>query len=291
MELSLVASASVHTDTIARALYRIGFEYEKSFSRFLDTSELSLLNRTGTGKVSARFLEVLDVARKVYDGTDGICNPCVQVSRHGYDRSFTEIVKDDTERSTHDGEYPIRFADVRVHKDTRCVSLPEGQMLDFGSFLKGHVAQILADEAMRRGCVGVIVNIGGDVYTRGYDCDSAPFLYTVYNPVTDEDVSVGDITNGALATSGTYKRRWRVRGGTRTHILASDDGALTDTSICSVSVQAQNGALADAYATTGCAMGSATAEAWLQKRNIPYLFITNSGVMHGTMKTPQHTTV
>ena len=284
MEVSLIVrDAYIQVDEVAGTLFHIGMEYEEHFSRFLETSELSRVNKKGVGTMSNRFLEVFDTAMRVYEATDGACNPCVQVAQHGYNVSFGSISKEQP-RTVTNTSYPTDFMKIKINRETQSISLPKGQKLDFASFLKGYVAHALADEAMSRGCSGVIVNLGGDTYTRGRDCDDALFSFSIYDPISHTDISIGTILDGALATSGTYKRRWNVRhGGIRTHLLMPNGEALADTALCSVSVHHKDGALADAYATAAFTLGQKQAEAFLLLHNIPHLFITNDGVVHGTL--------
>ncbi len=92
-------------------------------------------------------------------------------------------------------------------KKTRRVILHDTQALDFGGFLKGYLAHHISRliEETYSVCTGNIVNIGGDLHTRGYDEHGNPFVFAMYNPVLKTEFSV-PITNMSLATSGTYAR-------------------------------------------------------------------------------------
>lgn len=75
---------------------RIGyiFDYfysiEQEFSRFLPDSSLSLLNTHKKMSVSKRFLELMEVSRKMYQKTNGFFNPLVSVAKLGYSHSFEQ---------------------------------------------------------------------------------------------------------------------------------------------------------------------------------------------------------
>ncbi len=249
LSIALVTSAEDDATTIFKESYAALRAYEAQFSRFLPTSELSLLNLERSRVVSPFCIELLTRAHELYQETHGYFNPLVQIERFGYTKTY-ETLKNGTH--TQDSTpYNIDFDAVVIDQGTRTVTLIEDQKLDFGGFLKGHLAEVEAKRIMATypRVTGVIVNIGGDIHTRGLDEHEHPFLFEIENPTTGIPITV-PLTNTSLATSGTYTRTWEASGTLMHHILARDGTHNPDTQVISASSIHPHGAYAEAFAKT-----------------------------------------
>lgn len=219
--------------------------YESIFSRFNPHSELTYLNTEHQLCVSPLFRSVLIRALELYYETGGAFNPLLQVSRQGYTEPFETL---SGIQPTDHTRYNTDISQVTIDHATNTITLAEGQRLDFGGMLKGYLAELLARELAHdmKDCAGLIVNIGGDLHTRGVDENGNVFVFEIENPVTQEIHTI-PITNQSLATSGTYKRRWETTNGEVHHIL-SPDGHPANSRFVSASVIMKDGALAEGYA-------------------------------------------
>ena len=217
--ISVVSSSKEITDYIYKICLKDINEYEKHFSRFLPDSELSILNKNKNIVVSKLFLEVTLKAYELFVDTNGIFNPLFQISRLGYDRDFDEIKNN--ENTVDDSIYNIDFSAVKIDIDRSTIGLVEGQCLDYGGFLKGYLAQIIAQKIKLYSpkIIGVIVNLGGDIHTEGLDKNGEKFIFNIYNPILDNyDIKIA-LFNQSLATSGVHKRSWFNFGKKIHHIL------------------------------------------------------------------------
>lgn len=246
ISLSFVTPTEELANNIATVVWTALAEAEATFSRFLPTSELSILNRLGTLVVSEQFARVLDRAVSLTHVTEGVFNPLLQISRQGYQNSY--ITSDTTPQPTQTEPYNHDIRDLRFDPQTRQVTLAHTQQLDFGGILKGYLAQTLADRVVQEypTCTGLIINIGGDLATRGYDEAGDPFTFLVWNPITNIEVPL-TLTDTSLATSGTYARQWQSDSGPRHHILARDGLHNIDSPAVSASVIYPDGGAAEAY--------------------------------------------
>ena len=259
-----------------KAIERI-HAYEKQFSRFLPTSELSLLNIQKDAIVSENFLEVVQEAYSLYRETQGIFNPLVQIERLGYNTSFDTL--NTTEKSESHEPYDIDFTKTLIEPTSHRIVLQEGQKLDFGGFLKGYLAEILATEIKNSSPLidGAIVNIGGDIHARGLDAHGLKFIFQIYNPVSKESSIEVPLYNASLATSGTYKRAWEKNGTKVHHILNVTGTHNPDTDIISASVIHSRGSTAEAYAKVFLSFGEERALQTLPSTSLTYLLIKNNG--------------
>lgn len=273
--LSIIAPDQDTADTVADTLFAIAEAKEARFSRFRETSELSILNRDRTLVVSQDFMDALLLGRKLYQKTSGIFNPLVDISRFGYDADITEVKGTDRAGRKDGTPYSIDIDTIQIDQETMTVSLQTGQSLDFGGYMKGHTAEKMAKAAI--GCAGVIVNLGGDIYARGIDAEGKPFVFTVDHPIDpNTDVSFF-ATNVGIATSGSYNRHWNHNGTPFFHILDSSGTQNPKTELVSTTVIAATGAEADAYATVALVLGAAKGAAFLKELGLEYCFIKENG--------------
>jgi thiamine biosynthesis lipoprotein len=110
--------------------------------------------------------------------------------------------------------------------------------------------------------VSIAVNAGGDLVHRG----SGSLSVGVENPARPFDneppLTVAAISNRAVATSGTARRGWTIRGKRFGRVLDPRTGWPVD-AVASVSVLAPDGATADAVATVVGVLGAEHGLAWV----------------------------
>lgn len=275
--ITVVCSSKIIADEI-NIIVRDNIEnYEKIFSRFLKTSELSILNKNKKMVVSPIFLEVTLKAYELFIQTHGIFNPLVSVSRLGYNKNFYEI-DNDTKVDVED-IYDIDFSTVIIDKEKSIISLNEGQNLDYGGFLKGYLAEFIAKKIKLEfnEVSGIIINLGGDIYTEGLDKNGDKFVFSIYNPILDNYDIFVTLYNQALATSGTYKRTWLNFGRKVHHILDILGQQNPNTDVVSSSIICNSGGEAEAYTKVFLSMDHFKAIQLLNNKDIKFLIIKNNG--------------
>jgi thiamine biosynthesis lipoprotein len=262
-------------------------------SRFRPDSEISRLHEAAGREVRVGPLlaEALAVALRAARLTDGVVDPTVgaAVRALGYDRDFALVAADrhtsvsnvanesfGTAEVANDsfaasfgrapGWHRVLFDPVR-----RLVVLPRGVHLDLGATAKA----LAADRAARRihaaaGC-GTLVNLGGDLRAAGPPPDGG-WLVALGDDhaaaVTRPDATVALHRDGALATSGTTRRRWRHGGRTVHHIVDPRTGDVPEARWRTVTVAAKSTVDANTASTAAIVLG-AGAPAWLERRHLP----------------------
>lgn len=274
LAVSLVGESKDEADETFTRMYALVQEYDESFSRFKSKSELSRLNAARAMKVSPRMLEILGLGQELYAATDGAFNPLVDVSRFGYDEDIESVLHQERVR-VHTGEYNTNVSSMVLDVPESRVELKEGQTFDVGGYLKGYVAERMAGFAQRM--PGVIVNVGGDLFTYGLDAEDKPFVFSIDNPVPGTESLRFSYTDGAVATSGTYRRQWLLEGRSFFHILAADGNGNPETDLVSATVLAPLGHEAEGYATAAIVLGSQAGGRLLAAKNLDYCFIRIDG--------------
>ncbi len=252
-------------------------EYESIFSRFLPNSELSILNKKKSMVVSSVFLRVTLKAYQLFNKTKGIFNPLVSISRLGYDKNFSDL--DDNKNTKDDDPYDIDFSSVLIDKNKSYIQLGEGQNLDYGGFLKGYLAEVIAEKikSYSSDIKGVIVNIGVDIHTKGLDKNGDRFVFSIYNPILKNEDIVVTLYNQSLATSGSYKRSWFNFSKKIHHILDTSGSSNPEGDIISASVIHKDGSFSEAYTKVFFNVEHKKALLLLEEDNLGFIIIKNNG--------------
>jgi FAD:protein FMN transferase len=168
---------------------------EALLSRFRPDSELSALNRSGALDAGDDLVAVTRLAVEARERTHGLFDPTVHdaLVAAGYDCTFDEVA------ANADGQATPRPCGGEVRIVGRRIELEPGFHLDLGGIAKGYAV----DRACALlACAGpCLVNAGGDLAGRGR-------LWPVGVETADGELTLG-LENGALATSGRDRRRWR----------------------------------------------------------------------------------
>ena len=131
-----------------------------------------------------------------------------------------------------------------------------GGPLDPSGYVKGWSVEVASARLLDAGSTSHYINAGGDIRMRGKHPEGGPWRVGIRHPWEADKVSwVLALTDGAIATSGTYERGL--------HVLNPRTGKPA-TGLRSVTVVGPSLALADAYATAALAMGE-PGLSWLAK--------------------------
>jgi thiamine biosynthesis lipoprotein len=230
----------------AQAQDRIA-DLERRWSRFDDRSEISALNRHAGApvKVSADTLELVERALDAWRLTHGWFDPTVlgALERAGYDRTFDEIGSSTPSSSS---AREANADGIEVVAGT--VRLPRGTGFDPGGIGKGLAADIVADELRAAGADGVCINLGGDVRVEGISPTGEAWTVAVEHPGRTRAVARLGIARGAVATSTTLRRRWRVGDDERHHLIDPGTGLPSWTTLTFATVVAGHAWLAEVLA-------------------------------------------
>lgn len=270
--ISIISESKEEAEKYFLKCYDLGLEYEKIFSRFIPHSELSKLNEKKDLVVSEKFWRIFKLAQELFYKSDEKFNPSVQIEKFGYDESFDLMKK---EKTVNIEIYETDFAKIIFSDNNRRIILKNNQKLDMGGFLKGYVAEKMSK--ILENFSGSIVNLGGDIYTRGRDINNQKFIFSIYNPLENKDVLEIPLENSAIATSGNYKRKWKNNGVELSHILDSGGTKISESDLISATVISSDGATADAFATVLMTMKKKEVEKFCNKNKIKCVLIFKNG--------------
>ena len=242
---------------------------DQALSMFNQESIISRVNRNEKVELNEMFLQVITLAQKVSQDTDGAFDitvaPLVNAWGFGFKTgdkpSGTSI---DSLMSTV-GYKKISLKGRQLFKENK------NTMLDCSAIAKGYGSDVVAAFLKKRGIDNFMVEIGGEVVTQGISEKRVPWRIGVTKP-TDDSLSVDNelqtvlnVTNKAMATSGNYRNFYYKDGKKYAHTIDPKTGYPVQHSLLSATVLADNCATADAYATSFMVMGIEKAKGVLER--------------------------
>ncbi|MFC1730782.1 FAD:protein FMN transferase [candidate division KSB1 bacterium] len=257
-------------------------EFEKTFSRFLEESELSQLNKTdGQFKASSEMMVLLKLAKDFYKRTDGLFDPTVArpLEKLGYNKSFHTLGELSSEKESSEPDdlrNDVDFEKVVIDDQNSTVSIPSNIKIDLGGIGKGYIVDILAKQLVEWGYENFWISAGGDMFLSGQK-DGKSHQVGVQNPLKhDEDLLDIEVRDNhlAVATSGTTKRHWSKEGKIWHHIIDPQTGLSAENDLLAVTVVCTNIIEADVFAKVAFVLGKEKGLDFINKqKNVEGLII------------------
>ena len=267
----VVPASEVDAGPVVKVLFD---DWDRRFSRFRGDSELSRVN-AGAGRpvqVSSEFMTVTRAAISAAQATDGLFDPTLgaRMMALGYDRTFIDLPADAVAARLPAPWVAGAWRHVEVDPGAGTVRIPGGACLDFGGIAKGMAVDAALDLLVGRGIDPVAVDAGGDLAVHG----TPPGLdgWPVALPDADGATTVR-IASGALATSSTMRRRWRVDGDGRHHLLDPRTGEPAASGIRSATVLAPTCRVAEVAAKVALLLGRDAGKDFLETRRLSGVLI------------------
>ena len=258
------ADSSLHT-SIKKELQKV----DEALSPFNKQSVITAVNENLNMTVNKMFADVFLMAEKISEDTDGAFDitvaPLVNAWGFGFKSGKHPSRHDIDSLKTIIGYKKVSLNDLRVTKTDPRV------MLDCSSIAKGYGSDAVAAMLERHGVKNYMVEIGGEIVTKGISQKRMTCKIGVTKPIDDslslsqEIQCIINVTDKAMATSGNYRNFYYHGGKKYAHTIDPKTGYPVQHSILSATVIANNCATADAYATAFMVMGMEKAQKLLER--------------------------
>ncbi len=255
-----------HTDTI-EAFFS---EFNSSLSFYDPNSLLSRVNRNEETVVDDYFRVVFERSMEISEETGGAFDVTVfpLVDAWGFGLSERGNMHPEKIDSILNfvGYQNVWLEDGQVHK------ADERVQVDFNAIAKGYAADLVGELLESKGVDVYMVEIGGDLVTRGPKPGGDPWRIGLEVPAERADAPQEwqyyvEVMNTGLATSGDYRRYYEDDGQKYSHTIDPKTGHPVDHQLMSVSVFASDGMSADAYATAFMVMGLEESVSFVENRD------------------------
>ncbi|CAG4921231.1 MULTISPECIES: FAD:protein FMN transferase [Acidithrix] len=262
-------------------------EMEQSWSRFRDSSELSILNEYSLLENPSKYFKTaIFEAISSNKVTSGLFEPRIlgALKKTGYLVSFElmdlEIndpssMKDTSSKTT---SRRLNALEKEIFYDLdHDLLLKDGPPLDFGGIGKGlalrNLSRLLKDFS---GSSPHLIEAGGDIVTFVGNYPEEPWFVDIENPFSVENLPLMvRLGNNSVATSSTKIRSWRLNGTQKHHLIDPATMDSSDSDLVSVSVIGKDPAHAEVWSKSLFLLGSKKALEQAAFRKISAFMITS----------------
>lgn len=270
-------------------------EFNNSVSTFIPYSTISRVNGTDTlVEVDDYFVKVFRRAEEVSEKTGGAFDVTVMPLVNAWGFGYTDTIRIDS----------LLIDSLRQLVDYHKVSLEEREgkffvkkedkriQVDFSAIAKGYGVDLVGQLLEKNGIENYMVEIGGEVRTKGKNENRDNWTIGVEKPIDDPSASLHELKtvlkleNNAVATSGNYRNFYYRNGKKVSHEIDPKTGYPAENNLLSISVLANDCMTADAFATAFMVMGMDKTMDYLRADTTLNVYMIYAGEK-GEMKTAQ----
>ena len=243
---------------------------DQSLSPFNKTSVISKVNRNENPVVDPMFKEVFLLAENISNETHGAFDITVAPLVNEWGFGFKKGVEP-TRQVIDSLKYIVGYQKVKLTPKNYVQKQDPRIMLDCSAIAKGYGCDVVARLLRKNGINDYMIEIGGEIVTRGFNQKQEPWRIGVNKPTDDslntsqELQTVLNVTDIAMATSGNYRNFYYKNGKKYAHTIDPKTGYPVQHTLLSATVLAKDCATADAYATSFMVLGLEGAQKILQQ--------------------------
>jgi thiamine biosynthesis lipoprotein len=174
----------------------------------------------------------------------------------------------------------IGFDNLITASSTQLQKTDPKLRVDLSSIAQGYSVGRIASVVEAAGIQNYLVEIGGELQTRGHKPDGAPWRIGVEKPLpggrsVQKALTIRQESPVAVMTSGTYRHYFDEHGRRYSHVLDARTGKPVAHDTVSVTVVHDNPTQADAWSTALLCLGAQEGIAIAQQYGIAALFVTD----------------
>lgn len=242
VDITLPEKNSIEFKNVTNLIDKLSFDIKK------ETDYINNSKSNDEIQISDSYCNLLKKAEYYKKISNGKFNISIYTILHLYgfpEGDFRDISKKEKLEALEISKKGITL----VEKNNHCSVINNGAKIDLGSFAKGYIVDEAANYLTKKGINNFIISAGGDLYAGGLKNNNL-WRLGIKNPNVKGGISkVVELSNKALATSGTYERFFINKNGDKiSHLIDATNGEEPNYYV-SVSVIADTAELADAFAT------------------------------------------
>jgi thiamine biosynthesis lipoprotein len=256
LEITLVGNSEVKTNKAALRAFQEIKRIETLMSPWLDSSDVTRINRSGGINwvhISRETIEVIKKAKEISElsegGFDITVGPLIELWRKAREKKIPpseEEVKLKLDL--------VNFKNIEIDQGGKVFLKKKGMAIDLGGIAKGYGVDRAFDVLRSLGYKNLIVNAGGDLRAGGSK-NNQPWSIGIQSPRESQKIlkriSISDM---AMATSGDYEKFFIYEGKRYHHIFDPRDGFPAE-GCQSVTIVTKDCVTADALATAVFVLG------------------------------------
>lgn len=256
---------------------------DKSVSLWNENSIISKVNRNEDVTINKIFKDNFELAQKASEFSEGAFDATIGplVSAWGFhykkELDMTPEMVDSIRQYV--GYQKVKIVDNKVVKENPNITL------DFNAVAQGYTADLIARMLDFKGVRSYLVDIGGEIMTKGTKPNGKMWTIGIEKPAEsfDSERSVQtkiEVRNKGVVTSGNYRKYIEKDGIRYSHSIDPKTGYPVEHNLLSATVIADNAAWADCLATICMLVGKEKASKLLENQDgveAYFIFVDDDG--------------
>ncbi len=253
------------------------YDRESELSRFNDSSSTDWFPVSEmTVTVTRRALEIAELSGGAFDPTVA---PLIRLWHFDRDRGEPSVPPDDQIR---DAFALVGYQQIEIRDDPPALRKSQaGVELNLSAIAKGYGVDAIAELLDGREITAYMVELGGEVRTRGTKSDGTAWRIGIeqplYNVIGRELEAALELSDASLATSGDYRNSFLSGNQRYSHTIDPQTGRPVTHSLTSVTVVADDCMTADALATALMVLGPEKGSRFAEEHNIASWMLVRDG--------------
>jgi len=234
-------------------------DFDMSASLWEPNSVISRINRNELEVIPDKvFITLFDMSKEINEKSGGAFDPTVGQLVNAWGFGFKNGIPMD--QSVADSLLMITGLN-KVYLDNGNIYKEDpGIQFDFNAIAQGYSVDLIGEFLETKGIINYLVDVGGEVLGKGVKPDGEHWKVGIEKPSDgaaygDELKAVIRLKDRAIATSGNYRKFYEKEGTKYSHTIDPATGFPVQHTVLSVSVLADNCAIADAWATAFMVLG------------------------------------
>lgn len=265
---------------VQEALDSIYKMIDMSMSVYEPNSLISKINRNETDSLDSFMKECIAIAEQVSIETDGVYDITIKPLTAAY--GFAGEVNSENVNVDSLLQF-VGYDKIKIEGDRLIKERPEIQ-LDLNSIAQGYTTDIIARYFDELGFTDYIVEVGGEIFSRGTNMKGIPWVVGIdkpfegnYTPGADLQVTL-KLSGKGLATSGNYRKFYTDESGRKVvHTVDARTGDPVISTMLSATVVGPDATLADVWGTVFMIVGLEKTKEFLSRHPELAAYIVYSG--------------
>ncbi len=243
--------------------------FDLSLSTYIPNSMISKINRNEDLTVDEKIKKVVEVSKEVNKASDGAFDITVLPLVNAW--GFGPGAKADVDSSMIDSLLQYVGMDKIRIEGNKLIKTDPHVTIDDNALAQGYSVDLVAKFLEDRGVKNYMVEIGGELRTRGLNPKDEIWKIGIDRPDFGNMIpgaelqAIVKLEDKSLATSGNYRKYYEKNGVKYTHSIDPKTGYPAARQILSATIVADDCITADAYATACMVLGMEKAKAMLKE--------------------------
>lgn len=267
---------AIYSDSLlrdfAKSIDSVLVRFDSSLSTYKPNSIVSRFNTSDSGEdIDVVFRRMIDHAFYVYKLSEQAFDPSINPLL-SYWRFNKELIEnpdtideiriaellslkgfDKLEFIYGDGiTYPIDQLRLSSYAGGGFLRKPKNLELNFNAIAQGFSVDLIAEYLNSKGITNYMIEVGGEAIVLGVNQDGNPWRLGIDKPIANRErelQAVVNLTQGAVATSGNYRKFYIKEGKKYAHTINPKTGFPVEHNLLSATVLAPSCWMADGIAT------------------------------------------